>query len=95
MFGDVAKTLIRMLGAGDLLPNAIGADDVAITLNRLREQLRSHAELEAAPSDKSHDGEEENEGAPIVSLSMRAVPLIDMLERAASAKAPVMWEKME
>ena len=91
MFGDDAKLLIKMLGASDTLPNAIDAEDIPAGLKRLREQLDMHAATVAEPPDPKDEDQADYE-PPIVRAS-RAGPLVEILERAAAAKAAVMWEK--
>ena len=90
MFGDVALKLIRIMGHGGSIPGAIGADEVAIALERLRKAVQADKTLNAGKADDSDD-EPGSERA--VSLAQRAVPLIEMLEAAAEQNAPVMWSK--
>jgi hypothetical protein len=92
MFGEVAVTLIRMMGATGKVPGAIGAEDVPAALSRLQLQLKASAmtsEGAAASADKQNDKDSE----PKISLAMRAGPLIQILERAAAAGVAVMWEE--
>ena len=88
MFGDNAVQLIKMLGAGSAVPNAIGAEDLPAAIKRLREQLQTQTATEKAVTIDADD-----ESEPATSLATRAVPLLSLLERAAAAKVPVMWEK--
>jgi hypothetical protein len=88
MFGDVALKLIRIMGHGGTVPGAIGADEIELSLGRLRAAVQADKELNAGKAEELHDGEE---GGHRVSLAQRAVPLIEMLEAAERLGAPVMW----
>lgn len=102
LFGDVAVTLIKMMGSSGRVPSALGADEVSAALQRLEsaiQQLRVqlHAQPAAPPamnedwgSDDQKDDDKDRE--PPVDLATRAVPLIALLKRAAAAHAPVMWQ---
>lgn len=93
MFGDAAKQLIKMLGASDTVPNAISAEDVSDALKRLRQQLQLHAAANSEPAANQND-EDKKDYEPPIALASRAGPLIGILERAAAAKAAVIWEKV-
>lgn len=100
MFGDVAKQLLPLMGASGKIPGALDADDVPDALRRLTtavEDIKARAHETAAPAavneDAAVDDEDEKDKTPPVSLATRAVPLISLLNRAAAAKAEVMWEQ--
>ena len=84
MFGDVAQALLKMMGHSGTVPSAILAEDVPAALSRLT------AGVEAAKAGPSVDEEDEDE--PRVSLSNRALPLINLLTAAAQAGSDVMWK---
>ena len=84
MFGDVAKTLLRMMGQSGSVPGAILAKDIPAAVVRLSQGVGM------APKTAEHTGED---GEPPVNLSQRAFPLIELLERAARAGADVVWEE--
>ena len=84
MFGDVAQALLKMMGHSGTVPSAILAADVPAALSRLT------AGVEAAKAGPSVDEEDEDE--PRVSLSNRALPLINLLTAAAQAGSDVMWK---
>ena len=88
MFGDVALKLIRIMGHGGGIPGAIGADEITIALERVRKAVQADKALNAGKADNPDD-EQGSERA--VSLTQRALPLIEMLEAAAAQNAPVMW----
>jgi hypothetical protein len=84
MFGDVAVALLKMMGQSGVVPGAILAADIPPALAQLRQNVEAQAQHPRARKD---DEREE----PDVSLRQRAVPLIDLLERAAKQGRNVMW----
>ena len=84
LFGEVALTMLKMMGHSPSVPGAIVADDVPEALKRLRAGIE--AEKASAPADDP-DADE-----PVVSLAHRALPLIELFAAAARAKADVMWK---
>lgn len=85
MFGDVATKLLVMMGQSGVAPGAIQGDDIVAALARLR------AAIGPAP-DAPAPANEADKDAP-VALFRRALPLVDLLERAVKAKADVVWDK--
>jgi hypothetical protein len=92
MFGDVALQLIHALGVSNAIPGAIRAQDIPAAVRHLREELRTHALVGSVSRVVVKDGHDGNDREPEVALETRAVPLIDLLERAAAANVPLMWE---
>lgn len=86
MFRDIALTMLKMMGHSPTIPGAILAADVPTALNRLR------AAVNAEKESVSVEGENENENEPVVSISTRALPLIDLLTAAAKEGCDVMWK---
>jgi len=89
MFGEVALTLIHLMGHSGTVPGAILADDVPAALARLRAAAAASPDA-PAPGPKSGHGDDAGE-AP-VTLSHRALPLIALLEAAARDGCNVMWD---
>ena len=87
MFGDVAVRMLKMMGHSETVPGAILAEDVQSAL----EQLKTAVEAEQQLPVQENIDEEDDE--PAVSLSHRALPLIELLEAAAKAECNVMWDK--
>jgi hypothetical protein len=83
MFGDIALTLLKMMGHSTKVPGAILAADVPAALGRLKASIDA---AKAAPPAPDDDEEE-----PVVSLAHRALPLIELLDAAVKADANVMW----
>lgn len=89
MFGDVAKTLLKMMGHSGTIPSALYAEDVPAALERLKHAIETgHIEQPVEKSTDSNDDEEQ-----YVNLATRAYPLIEMLTSAAEENCNVMWEK--
>ena len=87
LFGDVALTLLKMMGHSGNVPGAILAADVPAALNRLLAALDN---TKAKPPIADKDDKDDNE--PEVSLSKRGLPLINLLTNAAEENNNVMWK---
>jgi len=88
MFGDVAVRLLKLMGHSGTVPGALLAVDVQAALEHLEAAVE--ADKRSSEPGESAEGEE---GEPAVSLSHRALPVIEMLKAAAKAKCDVMWDK--
>ena len=83
MFGDVAFTMLKMMGHSATVPSAILAADVPETLSRL---------TAAIDSGKASLPVSDNDADDSVSMAHRALPLINLLTAAAKADCDVMWK---
>jgi len=87
MFGDVAKSLLILMNQSGNVPGALMAEDVASALQHLRDGLNQSTDEETAPP------LDENDDAPApVAISVRAKPLVELLEAAVADNESVMWE---
>ena len=84
MFGDVALTMLKMMGHSATVPGAILAADVPAALR----QLTAAIDAEKFSPPVAHKDEDESE----VSVAHRGLPLIDLLTAAAKAGRNVMWK---
>lgn len=84
MFGDVALTMLKLMGHSGTVPSAILAEDIPSALNRLTAAINSK---NSSPPVKKNDADES-----AVSMANRALPLITLLTAAAKANANVMWK---
>ncbi|WP_373508726.1 DUF1840 domain-containing protein [Thiocapsa sp.] len=93
MFGDVAVTLIKLMGHSGTVPGALMPEDIPAALARLKAAVADHADdpLDPAPTARSPTREDGNDG-PYVSLAHRALPLMELLAAAAADGAYVMWD---
>ena len=85
MFGDAAKALLKLMGQSGDVPGAILGKDIPPALERLRKGV---GKIPATSGQADTEGE-----LPDVTLRQRAVPLIDLLERAARNGHDVIWRK--
>ena len=87
MFGDVAVRLLNLMGHSGTVPSALLAEDVQAALERLEAAVEADKQL--SQPQESAEGEDDE---PAVTLSHRALPLIELLKAAAKAKCNVMWD---
>ncbi len=90
LFGDIAISLLKLMGHSGTVPGAILAEDVPAALDRL------HKAVEANPSaaaDAPGNVQDDDSGERTVNLAHRALPLIELLTAAATEKCDVMWDK--
>lgn len=83
-FGDVALSMLKMMGHSPTVPGAIVAEDVPAALNSLTAAIEAEKNVLQA-EDKDTD-------EPVVSMAHRALPLIELLAAAAKAETYVMWK---
>jgi len=93
MFGDVAVTLLKMMGHSGTVPSALLARDIPAALARLKQALAA-IEPEHSGAEEPRPGEEDD-AQPAVGLGLRAYPLIEMLSAAAAQDCDVMWQAGE
>lgn len=92
MFGDVAITLLKMMGHSGTVPGALPAAGIPAAILRLQQALAADGADEqnkpvAEPAASDPD-------APTaVGLGLRAYPLIQLLSAAAQQDCDVMWNE--
>lgn len=90
MFGDVAVTLLKLMGHSGTVPGALMPEDIPGALQRLQKAVDANPNARLDPkSDKEEDDENEKTH---VSLANRALPLIELLKAAQADNKHVMWE---
>jgi hypothetical protein len=82
MFGDVAISMLKMMGHSGTVPSAILAADIPAALSRL------HAAINADKKATTADSEDDD----TVSMANRALPLVALLTAAAKANKDVIWK---
>ena len=82
MFGDVALSMLKMMGHSATVPGAILAADVPAALSRLTAAIDAE---KASPRVEDKD-------VSVVSMANRGLPLIDLLTAAAKSDCNVMWK---
>ena len=88
MFGDVAIRLLKLMGHSGTVPGALLAEEAQAALERLEAAVEADRQ-----SPEPENPAEEEDAEPAVSLSHRALPLIELLKAAAKANCDVMWDK--
>ena len=87
MLNDIGHRFIHMLGHGGSVPGAIAAEDVPAALEKLRAAL-DRAARSAGDTNRRDDDDDE----PRIGLQVRAVPLIEMMERAIEGGSWLAWD---
>jgi len=85
MFGDVALNMLKLMGHSATVPGALLAEDIPEALQR----LEAAVEVDKQSPQPPVEGED---GEAAVSLSHRALPLIELLKAAIKANRNVMWD---
>ena len=95
MHGAAAVALLEGMGHSGTVPGAILAADLPVALARLQRTLESQGDATAAsaPPPAPDEDEEEREREPVVTLRMRAAPLLDMVRTAIARNSDLMWER--
>jgi hypothetical protein len=92
MFGDVAKQLLELMGHSGAVPSAIKAGDVPAALVRLESAIAQRRAAEAGEAPSVDDGPDGYDAPRAVTLSQRAVPLLELLRAAKAKNVDVMWD---
>jgi hypothetical protein len=94
MHGDAAVALLRAMGHSGTVPGAILAAELPGALASLRRSLQAQVEATPVADDSPAEaGDDDEDRQPPVTLAMRAVPLIDMIETAIARGSDLMWER--
>lgn len=88
MFGDVALSLLKMMGHSGTVPSAILAADAPKALEKLKKAL--DVKVEPSQVQKSADNSSEDD-EPHISMHNRALPLLALLDAAVKENADVTW----
>ncbi len=84
-FGDVGQSLIKLMGYSPTASGAIPADSIPMALERLKKTA-------AVSGTEMKTNRDSDFGDEAVSLSKRALPLIELLRAAEQEKCNVWWE---
>ncbi|SFG32344.1 DUF1840 domain-containing protein [Neptunomonas qingdaonensis] len=87
MFGDQAVTLLKLMGHSGHVPGTLLAVDIPASLKRLEDALAENKHLA-----ELQDSEQTDDDEPPVSLSKRALPIIELLKSAKTNASNVMWD---
>jgi len=87
MFGDVAVTVLKMMGHSGTVPSALLAADIPPALQKLKSGLAMTSDSNDIPAENKEDDKQ-----PAVSLRQRAFPLVELLQRAAARGVDITWK---
>jgi len=90
MLGDNALPLLRLMGMSGSEQGAVSGEDLRQALQRLQTGLQRTADMADGPLSTGEE-HEQDEAVP-VSLQRRALPLLEMLQRAVRDDGYVMWQ---
>jgi hypothetical protein len=97
MHGDAAVTLIRAMGHSGTVPGANLAAELPEALARLKASSAARGGEPMPPPGqpvaRDEDDRDAAEREPTVTLRMRALPLIEMIETALARDSDLMWER--
>jgi hypothetical protein len=96
MLNDTGEVMLELMDFGSLMPGAIAANDVPQALSNLQKNLadksdqkdQEYDENEDENEDEDEDGEDQT--SP-VSMTTRAMPLLELLKSAANNDNNVSW----
>ena len=91
MFGDIGKQLLGVMGKRPEPQGIITPEQLPDAISRLQDAI---ARSKAPPAVKDAPDTEENAAGSeraSISLAVRAIPLLELLQRSHKAKAPVIW----
>lgn len=91
-FKDAALRLLDLMGRDEKVPSALYAEDVPAALQQLQQGLAEIADKENAKAQQQEDGQTSPDGKKYISLNIRALPLLEMLQKAQKKQCPVSWE---
>ena len=86
MLGDVAKKVLKMMGQSGNVPGAMRSADIPRAIDKLQTSL---TKMDPAEADTLNDDDESD---ATISMTVRAQPLIKLLQSAKAAGADVIWE---
>jgi hypothetical protein len=89
MLQDNAQALLHMMGKDGTLEGALSGEDLSSALIKLKKSLRDEPLIEKKEDQDDEEKDEDKE--PVVSLSSRATPLLEMLAQAQKEESFVMW----
>ncbi len=91
MFGDAAVRLLKLMGHSGSVPGALLAADVQAALERLEAAIEADKQSPEPESEPEASAQSEDD-EPAVSLSHRALPMIELLKAATKANCDLMWD---
>ena len=88
LFGDIVIKLLKLMGHSGTVSSVLLAGEVSAALDHLKKAIAANT---AAVSEVSNRAQNDDPSERTVNLAHRALPLIELLAAAATAKCDVMW----
>ena len=92
MFGDVAVHLLKLMGNSATVPGALLPEDIPTALQQLEAAVEADKQSQQPQPQQPQQPAAGEDGEAAVSLSHRALPLIELLKAALKADSNVMWD---
>jgi hypothetical protein len=87
-----ASVLLKAMGQSEKSPGVLQDDNIKSAADRLRRYVQEIPEPEeSVVTDEDDDEQTDEQEEPQVGLSIRAKPLLDMLDKAYKENADVIW----
>jgi Sec-independent protein translocase protein TatA len=92
MLNDTGEVMLELMDFGSLMPGAIAANDVPQALSNLQKNLADKSDQKDQEYDENEDeDEDEDDQTSPVSMTTRAMPLLELLKSAANNDNNVSW----
>jgi len=91
MFGEVAKQMMEIMGKEFTPRGVITVEQLPQAVARLKQAVAEDRQLRQGAAPPPKDEEEEEERRERVSITQRALPLIELLECSLRDEKPVLW----
>jgi hypothetical protein len=92
MLNDTGEVMLELMDFGSLMPGAIAANDVPQALSNLQKNLADKSDQKDQEYDENEDeNEDEEDQTSPVSMTTRAMPLLELLKSAANNDNNVSW----
>lgn len=87
MLDDIAKQLLKYMGASSAIPGAFKAEEIGHAIACLKHNIEKKASTEAVLEQQDFDTEQ------AISIKTRALPLIELLQEAKKQDSYISWEQ--
>lgn len=94
MFGDVAKRMMALMGKEPTDKGIVTVEQLPEAIGRLKAAIEEDRQARAGRTPEELPQTEKAEGGgsrPYVTLSQRALPLLELLEWSLKKRKPVVW----
>lgn len=91
MFGDVAEQMLTIMGKRNEKQGVITVEQIPDAIAKLKRAIAGNKNEHAKIANADQDSKTVADKGQAVSLTQRAVPLVELLEYSLKAETPVMW----